>query len=124
MAPKTRSQTRLNPEPNNENLFNQYQNPLYFEGLFEQSRANDKDNTSMVNFSDNNDDTNDLLKTEQGRTLLNQYLSQNKDDLFVQLIEIGAKLPLDYDLTNLSNIIPKKDQSFTNPEHATSSKHN
>ena len=64
-----------------------------------------------------------MLKTEQGRTLLNQYLYQNKDDLLVQLIEIGAKLPSDYDLTNLSNIIPKKDQSLANPEHATSSKH-
>eukprot|EP01018_Ginkgo_biloba_P023181 Gb_29608 [translate_table: standard] len=78
----------------------------------------------MVNFSDYNDDTNDLHKTEEGRTLLNQYLSQNKDDLLIQLIEIRAKLPSDYDLTNLSNIIPKKDQSLTNPEHATSNKHN
>ena len=77
----------------------------------------------MANFSEDNNDTNDLLKTEQSRTLLNQYLSQNKDAILIQLIEIGAKFPSDYDLTNLSSIIPKKDQSFETLEHAISSKH-
>ena len=39
----------------------------------------------------------------------------------MHLIEIGDKLPVDYDLKNLSNLIRKKDENPSNLEHATSS---
>jgi len=44
MAPKTRSQIRLNPKLDNENLFNLYQNPLYLKEPFEQASIDDEDN--------------------------------------------------------------------------------
>ena len=80
-----------------------------------QTHNSDDDNISLTDQSENHNVASYLFGTEHGWAQVDQFLFENKDDILIKLIEIGAKLPINYTLQALSSI-PKKDQTSSHPE--------